>query len=420
MLKPTHTQEDYTAMYIDTFIQSGSKYSRTKAKKCKTRGRKPKAGRRVRKFYITLSPTDEQETCLFTDLAFFRNIYDYTIERLKEPSIKRPDGLYYYYDVEKKQSVSTVRRREKRVLPHSPGYIMQCKNDIIEENPWMKDATYQVSYRAVVSAYNDQEGSVSRQAFNYKLFSGENSYEAKLCYRIQNGMLFLKKYNQYIKINETIPQGGLEAIRIKLNDDGKWVAEISILDKYDKADDIQEGRNGMLKTDTKKVELKATENVSKKLEEKVLLFNFLSNKIIRREDRITKVNNVLQQFDAKYLGQWDEVHDLKDHGMMNMCAVAAMARMKKFVKTGKKVPISTQYVALSDGFYIKDKKLFIPDWGISIPMDKNLRGKWFDFIIISKNKDGGWELRGSKQDRRKFKNLNRQTRAFSTIDLLGF
>ena len=414
MYKPTHTEKDYTAEYLGQRIHEGTRQNKNSKKKKSSdkRGRKSKEGRIVRKFKVTLLPNPQQESYLNLDLQFFNSIFLYTMERLSEKPERTPDGLYHGYDVAKARKTA-VPHRVAGVVPHTPKYIMDSQNALIKDSEWMKGCTYQVSYRATMQAFIAATQPQTEREF----FPNGGTFEAKLCYRIVNGLLYTKKFDQLINIKESIPKGGLESIRITKEVDGGWSAIVEILEAYDKAEDIRESKKGVLETDTKTSPLLViTAHQEKVLVEKAALFNKVANTAINEKIGHRSLMDKLEIYQETYETQ--EV----DFGLINMACVAANARIYKYRKQNTPPKISKNYIALSEGFYIKDNVLHLPKWGIRLTIKKGsrLNRGWFDYIVICRNKNGDWRISGKRQKRKIFRNLSRIFVEFSWKDKVIF
>jgi len=410
MHKPTHTENNYTAEYLGVRRHEGSrKNTSTKKKKVSDkRGRKPKEGRLIRKFKVTLLTTPQQDKNLDLDLKFFNSMYLYTRERLSEDLVCTADNVYTGYDVENTRK-TVIHHKRVGVVPHTPKYIMDSQNSLLAEQKWMQGCTYQVSYRATIHAFSDAIKPYAEREF----FPNGDTFEAKLCYRIVNGFLYLKKFDQLINIKESLPKGGLESIRITKGVDGGWSAVVEILEPYDKAEDIRESKKGILETDTKTSALICLSGYREDtLVEKAALFNKIANRIIKDRFGHKSLMDKLEACQDEY-----EVHEI-DIGLINMACVAANARSYKYRKRNTPPKISKNYIALSTGFYIRDNILHIPKWGliISIKKGSRLNKKWLDYIVITQNKSGGWEISGKRQKRKIFRNLSRIVREFSWKD----
>lgn len=408
MYKPTHTEHDYTAEYLGSRVHKGSGRS-CKKRSSERRGRKSKKGRVVRKFRVTLLPNPHQESCLDMDLEFFNEMYLHTLSMLYQEPKRTASGNYYGYDIKNRRKTVAIRK-SKWLSPHTPKFIMNSQNSIIKAEEWMKECTYQVSYRAVVNAFSDFTKPVEEREFNH----GGNTYEAKICYRLISGYLYLKKFDQMVEIKETIPIGSLETIRVTKSEAG-WSAVVEILEPYDKAEDIREGRKGVLETNTKESTLKTNELDQRLLERKARFFTHIANTIINEEFEDRSVVEKMTCYQNVY--DPEEV----DIGLLNMACVAANARIYKYRKRNTPPNISKNYIALSTGFYIKDDKLYLK-WGAVIPVQKGsrLNRKPLEYIVIKKEKDGVWTVSGKRRKRNIFRNLSRICKQFSWKDDIIF
>lgn len=410
MYKTTKTEHDFTAQYLGERVHEGTGLVQRK-RTGERRGRKSKQGRYVRKFKITLLPTPEQVACLEADLLFFNNIYTYTKERLGEPFHKDASGMSHGYDVGKRKS-GAVFRLVDSFVPHTPKYLMNSQNDLIKSHDWMRACTYQVSYRATVNAFADFVNPLIKKG-RKSIFDG-NTFEAKICYRLINGLLYLKKFNQMVKIKETLPKGSLESIRITKNADS-WTAVVEILYPYDKAEDIREGKNGILETSTREHKIFPDHRTESILISKMHLFSDAASEVVNGYYRDRSLNDKILLYQAK-VGKEENNLDL-----FNMACVAANARAKRNRRSRKKkeakelIRLPKNYFSLSEGFYIDKNILHLTRWGISINMKSSpkLCKKSLEYIIIKRDQQGNWSLSGKRQRRYLVRNLSRIVKEFS-------
>lgn len=414
MNKNTLTEKDFTAQYLGSRQHKGTGLAQKKIFG-ERRGRKPKQGRVIRKFKINLLPNEQQVIALQTDLHFFNKMYLYTREKLKEPFHKESSGLYRAYDM-KKRCKTGVFKLTSAHTPHTPKFIMNSQNELIKEYEWMKAATYQVSYRATVNAFADYRYKIQPTVFN------GTTYEAKICYRLVNGLLYIKKAVQTIRIKETLPKGSLETIRITKEQDNTWTAIIEILEPYDKAEDIREGKNGVLETDTKEYTLHPTYLHEGTLIKKMHLFSDAALRAANEAHRNKSISEKIKY----YIPEMNPL--LSDIGLLNMACVAASARAKRYKRARKKDPLKPHlkmpknYFAISEGFYFEKNVLHLTRWGMSIPMDRSplLYRRGLDYIVIKKDQKGNWLLTGKKRRHHIVRSLARIVREFSWRDNMLF
>lgn len=277
----------------------------------------------------------------------------------------------------------------------------------------MRACTYQVSYRATVNAFADFVNPLIRKG-QKSLFSG-NTFEAKICYRLINGLLYLKKFNQTIRIKETLPKGSLESIRITRDGDS-WSAIVEVLEPYDKAEDIREGKNGVLATSTREHKIFPDHRTESILISKMHLFSDAASEVVNGYCRDRSLNDKIMLYQLK-VGKGEDNLDL-----FNMACVAANARAKRNRRARKKseekpefIRLPKNYLSLSEGFYIDKNILHLTRWGVSINMKSSpiLCKKSLEYIVIKRDQQGNWSLSGKRQKRFIVRNLSRIVKEFS-------
>lgn len=416
MLRLTHTRQDYTAKLCGVSTHSGVKSKKKatedksvkKKKKKETRGRKAKKGRNIYTFDITLLPSASQKKILNREQRLFKKMYLFANERLSHSIERKPDGFFYFWDIDADLHKSRLHVPSKGVLPYSPKQIMMEQTEIISQSTWMKKATYQVTHRATVMAFRDNSTKYRKRN---PVFDYENSYEAKMAYRIKNGALYIRKHNTSIPIAETIPHGGLESVIITKNPDGSYTARISMLERADKAESLTNDRRGVLETDTKKVKLECPEYPSKQLD--IALEKFKD----RVYGLITNTSHYygLRESYVSCLGVSKDLYGQKISkyfDMYNMAALSVYLQLKEDESQRDENYKPKDFFVITEGFRFEGKTLYVSRLGIEITLEEKLGGKYYDYLVFRKKKDGTWIVSGKKRKKKIFLNLSRITRTF--------
>lgn len=408
------------AEIVDVRVHQGSSIRPTKSRRS-SRGRKAKKGRNVVKIRVSLMPTEVQKTLLENDLALFNYFYKDTMNRLSSTKhIRDKNGMWLSYNPNKKRVKWTVNKKEKDAVKQTPKFVMMAQTAIWKEHQWMKECTYQVLHRATSNAFSEFLEPVDRRRFQ---IDGDK-YEAKIKYGLKNGYLVMKKFGEFIQIEETgIPKGSLETALI-YKENGEWRADLEVLEPPDKVMDIKE-KNSMIETNTSSYEMQPIGGVFpiiekiRKLEERSEKFKDIANRVI--ELNISDRKEAQKQLESE--GNLD---------LFNMACVAGAARVKRFHgKFVEPVPeeycqdiynppvfevpkIRKNYFAMSEGFFIQGNLLAIP----SLQAEFRLSGSRLsrcnlEYIVVYEDKNGKWMVSGKKHRRgiwRSFKEKFRESR----------
>jgi hypothetical protein len=420
MLRPTHTHEDYTANLVMVNTHPGVKRKKKtvaeeavkKKKKKETRGRKVKKGRNIYVFDITLLPSASQKKILNRDQRLFKKMYIFANERLSHPIERQKDGFFYFWDIDAKLHKSRLNVPLKGVLPYSPKQVMMEQTEMISQSTWMRKASYQVTHRATVMAFRDNSPKFKKRnpAFDY-----ENSYEAKVSYRIKNGALYIRKHRTSIPIAETIPHGGLESVVITRNSDGSYTARISILERADKAESLTNDRRGVLETDTKKVKLECSEYLPEQLEValdkfKNRVYGLITNTISYHSLRhsymacLSVSKGLYGQKVSKYFD------------MYNMAALSVYLQLKEDESQRDENYKPKDFFVITEGFRFEGKTLYVSRLDIKVTLEDKLDGKHYDYLVFYKKKNGQWLVSGKKRKKKIFLNLSRIARTFYSAE----